>query len=575
MTTSTTTSTGASTSSQINTAGSSTYVTGTASGLDTQALIDAAVAQYAQPADALDAKITANKTKIAAYQQLQSLISALSTSMSKLAAPAFSTVASGATDFQAKSVGVTASDASTAANYLTASAAGDAVAASYTLSVDQLAASEAVASNGFSRSDALGYAGVFSLGEEGASAAQITVTADMSLSDVAAAVNDVSASSGVSASLVKASDGGYRLVLTANDSNRAIAATTVSGDDVLAGLGVTDSSGGFANELQKAQPALVTIAGQQIASDTNEVSDAISGLTLSLTNATPAGVSLTLAVKPDTSAATADIGDFVSAYNSLRAYVSANQQVGAGGAVDSSTAPLFADSLMTGASQMLNMLLSTPSASATGGYGALADLGFAFDSSNNLVQSDSAALDSALSGGLAQVASMFQSTFTPSNDALKLLANASTGGFDFTLDVTVDANGDPTGASVGGDASAFTIQGARIVGASDGPYAGLSFAFHASADASIQVSIKPGLANQIVNFAAMYGGATGFIQQQIGALAAQDDSWAAQASDIRSKASDYQTTLINKYARMEQEVSAAQLVQAQIKAILDGQSSSS
>jgi flagellar hook-associated protein 2 len=571
--TSTTSSSTSTTTGQVNTSGSTSYVTGTASGLDTESLITAAVAKYAERADSLDAKVTANKTKIAAYQQLQTLINALSTSMSKLASQAYSTVSGGATDFQTKTVSLTASDSSTASNYLTATASSDAVASSYALTIDQLAKSQTVASSGFSQSDALGYAGVISLGAADGTAQDVTVTADMSLSDIASAVNNVSSTTGVSASLVKNSDGNYRLVLSADDTNQAITATAVSGDDVLNSFGLTDSSGAFANELQAAQPALVTIDGAQVSSDTNEVSDAVSGLTLSLTNTTPTNTSLTLAVKADTSAVTTDIGNFITAYNSLRSYVSQNQTVGSDGTVDSSTAPLFADSLLTGASQMLDSLIATASASATGSYGSLADLGVTLDSSNNL-QSDATTLATALSGGLSQVASMFQSSFTTSDSALKLLANSSTGSFDFTLDVTVDANGDPTAASVNGDASAFTVQGARIVGASDGPYAGLSFALHTTADSSIQVSIKPGLANQIVNFAAMYGGASGFLQQQIATLTSQDDTWTSQSSQIRSDATSYQTSLINKYATMEQEVSAAQLVQAQIKAILYGNTTS-
>jgi flagellar hook-associated protein 2 len=571
--TTTTTSTGATTTSQVNTLGSTSYVTGTASGLDTQSLINAALAQRTAPADTLDAQVTANKTKIAAYQQLQSLINGLSTSMSKLASQAFSTVSSGATDFQAKTVSLTASDASTASSYISATASSAAVAASYSLTVDQLATSEAVASNAFPQSSALGFTGVFSLGEAGATAQSISVTAGMTLSDVAAAINAVSSNSGVSASLVKDSSGNFRLVLSAADTNKAITAQTVSGDNVLNELGATDSTGAFANVLQAAQPALVTIAGSQISSDTNEISDAISGVSLSLSKTTPAGTTLTLAVAPDTSAVESDVSAFITAYNSLRSFVSANQQVGANGVVDSSTAPLFADSLLAGASQMLNGLLSTPSASATGTYQTLADLGITLDSNNNLVQSDTSALDAALKSHPAQVAAMFQSSFTPSDNGLKLLQNSSTGAFDFTLDVAYDASGTPTSVSVGGDSSVFTMQGTRIVGVAGGPYQGLSFSLAGTTSQSIHVTIQPGLANQLVNFASMYGGTSGFISQQISALTSQDSAWSAQSAQIRSDAADYQTQLINKYATMEQEVAAAQLVQAQIKAILLGQQS--
>ncbi|MDB5444956.1 MAG: flagellar hook protein [Phenylobacterium sp.] len=573
MTTTTSTATAtsaATTTSKVNTSGSSAYLTGTASGLDTQSLITAAVAQKTAPADQLDAQVTANKTKIAAYQQLQTLISGLSTSMSQLASSAFSSVATTASAFDQKTVSLTASDSSTASSYLAASAEGTAAAASYTLQVDQLAAGEKVASAAKDQTTPLGLSGSFTLSEASGTASTITVTADMTLQDLASAINAVASASGVSASTVKDSSGGFRLVLSGNDTNQAISATAASGDDVLQSLGLTGSDGAFVTVLQAAQPALVTIDGAQISNDTNDVTDAVSGLSLSLLKTTPTGVSLTLGVTADYSAVKTAITDFITAYNSLRSFVATNQQVGADGSV-SSSAPLFADSLLRNASQSVGQLLSTVSPSATGGYGTLGDLGITLDANNNLVLSNETTLDNALLSNLGQVSAMFQSSFTPSDSALKLLQNTSSSSFDFTLDVTADASGAITGASVGGDSSGFTVSGSRIVGVKGGPYDGLSFALAASGDTSIHVAISPGFANQVTSFAALFGDTTsGLIQQQITALTAQDDSWTTQSDKIRSDADAYQTTLVNKYASMEQEVSAAQLVQAQIQALLNG-----
>lgn len=574
--TTTTTSTGASSSSAVNSLGSTTYLTGTASGLDTQSLIQAAVAQKTAPADTLDAKVTANKTKIAAYQQLQTLVNTLSTSMSKLASPAYSSVGSTASAFDNKSVTLTASDGSTAGSYVAASADATAAAASYKLQVTQLAASEKVASSAMEQTTALNYTGSFTLQEGSGPAATINVTPDMTLANLASAINAASATSGVSASIIKDSSSGYHLVLSGNDTNQQITAAAASGDDMLVGLGLVGSDGSFSDVLQAAQPAILTLDGSQITSDTNNVTDAVSGIDMSLLNTTPAGTTVTLAVQPDYSGVKTDITDFITAYNALRDYITANQAVGADGTVDTSKAPLFADSLLRSVSQQLGGLVSTPSASATGVYSTLADLGVTVDSNNDLQLSNENTLDNALLSNLSQVASMFQSTFTPSDSALKLLQNTSLSSFNFTLDVTADADGTITGASVNGDANAFTVSGNRLVGAQGTVYAGLSFALVTSGDTSIQVNIQPGLANQLTNFASEFGDAgSGLIEQQIDALNTQDTAWSAQSAQIRSDASGYETSLINKYSNMEQEVSAAQLVQAQIKAILDGASNNS
>lgn len=570
----TTTSTGSSTTSTVNTSGSSTYVTGAASGLDTQSLIDAAVAQKAAPADVLDAKVTANKTKIAAYQQLQSLVSGLSTSMSQLAAPTFSALGVTSSAFQSKAVTLTSSDATSAAGYLAASADSAAASATYRLQVTQLAAAQKVASSAMDQTAALNLAGSFTLQEGAGAAATITVDADMTLQDLAAAINDASATSGVGASIIKDSDSGYRLVLSANDTNQQITAAAVSGDDLLGGLGLTDSSGAFVDVLQAAQPAILTLDGAQITNDTNNVTDAVSGVSLSLLNTTPAGTSVTLSVGADYSAVKTAITDFITAYNSLRDFITANQQVGSDGTVSASAA-LFADSLLRSASQTVGSLVSTPSASATGDYATLANLGVTVDSANKLELSDETALDNALLSNLSQVASMFQTRFTASDSALKLMQNTSQASFDFALDVTVAADGSLTSASVGGDANAFTVSGNRIVGVAGSIYEGLSFALVASGDSSIQVKISPGLANQLTNFASQFADAgTGLIEQQIDALTSQDQDWSTRSDQIRSDADDYRASLIAKYANMEQEVSAAQLVQDQIKAILAGAANS-
>ncbi|MDB5467546.1 MAG: flagellar hook protein [Phenylobacterium sp.] len=551
----------------VNTSGSTSYLTGTASGLDTASLIKAAVAQKTAPADTLDAKVTANTTKITAYQSLQSLITGLSTSMSKLASTTYSSVSTATNAFQAKSVSVTASN-SAAGPDIAVSAGSTAAAATYTVTVDQLAAAQKVASSAMASTTALGQTGAFTLNDAAGAAQTINVTADMTLSDVASAINAVSAQSGVSASLIQVGTGSYKLVLSGNDTNQPITTNAASGGDVLASLGVTDGSGGFVNTLQAAQPALVTIDGSQISGDTNNLTDAVSGLSFSLLKTTAAGQSNNMTVSPDYSSVKTAITDFITAYNALRTFVTSNQAVGADG-TPASGAVLFADPLLRNASQSLNAIIAGTSASATGAFANLADLGIALDSANQLSLSDQTTLDNALLGSLSQVSTLFQTSFTPSNSALKLLQNTSTSSFHFTLDVTADASGALTGASVNGDSSLFTVSGNLIVGATGGPYAGLSFALVATGDTSISVDIAPGFANQIAAFASQFGDTTtGIVQQQITSLGTQDAAWKTSSDKIRSDATAYQTTLVNKYAAMEQEVSAALLLQTQIKTLL-------
>jgi flagellar hook-associated protein 2 len=574
----TTTTTTASTSatgatSAVNVSGSTTYVTGTASGLDTASIIAAAVAQKTAPADTLDAKVTANTTKIASYQSLQSLITALSTSMSQLATPQDG-VMSSTNAFGDKAVSLTASDGSTATNYVAASATSTAAAATYTISVNQLAAAQKVASTSQSSTDALGLAGSFTLAAGDGAAQTIAVTADMTINDVATAINAASSTSGVSASVIQTATGAATLVLSANDTNQSITATATSGTDILNALGFTDAGGAFANVLQAAQPAIVTVDGAQVTSDTNQLTDSISGISMSLLSTTPPGTTLSMAVNPDYSSVKTAITDFITAYNALRTFVTTNQAMGSDG-TPSSSAVLFADPLLRSASQTLGSIIAGDSPSATGSLTNLADLGITLDDSNNLVLTDETTLDNALLSNLPQVASMFQSSFTTSDSSLMMLQNTSPNAFNFTMDVVGNPDGSIASVSVGGDSSLFTVDGNRIVGAAGSIYDGLSFALVTTGSSSINVDIKPGFANEITSFATQYGDtSSGLIEQQINSLTSLDTSYTTQSDQIRSDADTYQTQLVAKYATMEQEVSASQMVQAQIQAILNSSSSS-
>ena len=568
----TTTQTGATSTSSLNsTSSGQNYLTGTASGLNTQALINAAMQTYLQPATTLQTQVTANQTKIAAYQQLQSLISGLTSSMSKLQSQTFSVLNTAASDFQNMSAAVTASDGSTASNYVSITASQSAVASSYTLQVNQLAEAEKVASSSMSQTTALGYAGSFTLSDASGTAQTINVTSGMKLTDIAAAINNVSAASGVSAAIIKDSSGQFKLVLSANDTNEAITTSAVSGTDVMNAMGFTDSTGAFSHVIQAAQPSIVTVEGQQVTSDSDTITDAVSGLTIQLNNTTPSGTTLNVKVASDPTAVQTDLSNFITAYNSLRSFVNTNQQVNADGSV-SSSAPLFADSLLTGASQMLNSLISSPGAGG-GSIRSLGDIGITLDGNNNLQISDQTKLTNALQKNLSQVQALFQTTYSPSDSGLKLLQNSTSTGFNFTLNVTANANGTLSGASVNGDSSLFTVSGNVISGKAGTPYAGLSFAYHTTAASTdIQVAIQPGLANQITGFASLYADtSTGLIQGTINQLSDQDTTWNTKIAQIQLQAQDYQTQLINKYALMEQQVQAQQLVQEQIKAIMQSQ----
>ena len=560
------------TTSSVSTSGSTSYVTGTVSGLDTDALVEAAVTQKTARADTIDAKVTANKTRITAYLTLQTLLQAVSSSMSDLASSTYSSISTTTNAFDEKQAYLTASDGVDATDILAVSADSDATAASYEITVTQRAKAQKVASASHtSATTALGLDGVMSLAAANGAAVDITVTATMTLNDLSTAINAKTATSGVTATVISTGTGA-RLVLSTSDTNQAISVSTTSGSDVAFGLGLTDATGAFASQLQAAQPSIVTIDQQTITSDSNELTDVVPGLSISLLQGTTSGQTITLDVEANYDDIKTAITGFITAYNALRAFVVTNQTVGSDGTV-ADDAVLFADSILRDAGRQLSALLSGSPASADADVADLADLGVTFNASNQLELSSETTLDDLLLTNLSSVASFFETRFASDNAGLKLMKNATTQSFDFSLDVTA-TDGAITGVSVGGKSGLFTVSGSLISGAKGTIYEGLSFALSPATTGSIAVKVEQGFANKITSLLNGFANATsGTIATQIASLEALDTTLTAKSDDIRADAEDYRARLVAKYAAMETELSAAEILQQQIKAILGASSS--
>jgi len=558
------------TTSAVSTSGSSSYLTGTISGLDTDALIEAAVAQKTARADTLDAKATANTAKISAYQTLQGLLDDITSSMSSLKSTTYSSLStSSANAFDDKTAYLTASDGADATDIVAVSAESDAVAASYEITVSQLAKAMKVASDDQDASAALGASGDFTIGVADGASATIAMTADMTLSDLADAINTQSDTTGVSATLLKVSTGAYRLVLSAADTDVDIQLTDASG--AAAAIGLVDDSGDFANVLQAAQPAIVTIDGVTVTSASNQLTDTLPGLAISLLQVTGADQTVTLDVEADYADIKTAITDFIDAYNALRTFVDTNSTVAADGTV-ADDAVLFADSLLRSVTKQLSATLGGDAGSASDGTTNLAALGVTLNADNQLELSDETTLDNLLLSNLDSLRAFFESRFTTSDSALKPLKNDSSASLSFTLDVTV-ADGAISDVTVGGQSGLFTVSGSRIVGAAGTIYEGLSFALVATQSASIDVSLTQGFADLVTTGLDAYANAsTGLLQGEIERLGDANGALSDKSTAIRDDAESYRTRLIAKYAAMEQELYAAQVLQQQIKAILGSSS---
>ena len=550
------------------TSGSTSYISSISSGLDTDALIDAAVAQKTARADTIDAKVTANKTKISAYQQVQTLVEAVSDAMAALALPAYSSLGS-ENAFDNRAGSLTGAGGATVSG-LAVDVDRDASTGVYSVGVVQLAQAMKIAATPAPSTTALGLTGVMSVGVEGGTAVDINVTATSTLSDLAKAINAQTSKTGVQASLVKLDSTNYQLVLSAVDTNAPILLTPVSGDDVAQFIGLTDTAGDFANVLREAQPAIITVDGATVTRSTNEMTDVVEGVSFSLVSTTTEPITLTITA--DSSAVKTAISDFVTAYNALKQYVLDQSAVATSGGA-ASDAVLFADSLLRSVDQNLKTLINGSSASASSGITRLSDIGITWTSDNLLEISDETTLNDAILSNAKALESFFETDFSASDTGLKLLRNNTSKSLAFTLSIETDGEGAITGVSVDGNASAFTIAGSRLVGAAGSEYEGITFILSPASTGDISVSVQQGFANLLTQAATTYdSSSTSLIQQRIDSIETVDEDLTTRADKIRTDSETYRERLVSKYAAMEAELSSAKLLQAQIEAILGNDS---
>ncbi|EML2065972.1 flagellar filament capping protein FliD [Enterobacter sp. SAT-E-asb] len=212
--------------------------------------------------------------------------------------------------------------------------------------------------------------------QAGADSKPLTVTladSDTSLNGIAKAIN--AANGNVSASVVKADDGDYRLMLTSKttgtDSDMTV---TVAGDDTLNAV-----IGSAALNVQvKSQNAVINVNGIQIVRQSNTITDALPGVTLTLKAPSTADETLTIARSTDDNKKA--ITEWVNAYNSLQSTIAALTKyeppaVGAT-AQSSNNGVLMGDSTIRGVQSDLRALLTNVQ---SGSYAIMAQLGITQD----------------------------------------------------------------------------------------------------------------------------------------------------------------------------------------------------
>ena len=378
--------------------------------LDVQSLVAQLMAVEQRPVDKLNAQVTSYQAKISSWGTISGLVSGFQSAITGLT-----------TNLQGYSA--TPSDTTK----FSASAASNAVAGTYSLNISQLAQAQNLVATGQTSSttaisngaattltfdfgtisggtlSAGTYSGA-SFTSNGSGTRSITIdSTNNTLTGIKDAIN--AANMGVTATIVNDGSGTpYRLALTSNTTglNKSLKISASGGDGTIGNLLAYDPAGvQNLNQSVVAQDAKLTVNGIAISSSTNNVIDAIQGVTLKLNQITTSAATLTVA--RDTNAINTAVTGFISAYNSMASQLTSRAAYG------NATTPggsLAGDGIIRAMQDQLRNIFNTP---VTGGtYSSLAQIGVSFQVDGSL-KLDSTVLNNAINNNFSDVSNLVTS----------------------------------------------------------------------------------------------------------------------------------------------------------------------
>lgn len=398
---------------------------GLASGLDTNAIIQALLGVERIPMQLLEAKKATESEKLDLVGNFKDLVKGLQTAADGLrSSEKFYTY------------GITPSEEGVA----TFTSTGQAIAGSHTLTVNSLAQSDRWAFDGVTDPDtdlasADGEQVDFTV--NGTSYSIAVTAAESSLNEIASSINSL-AGEDVTASVVNvgtSSTPSYQLVLASNETGEDYRLTSINSS--IAGLNIdgTGPSGAgvaqSANNITVGANAVAIIDGLTVEREDNDFNGVIEGVDITVTAADMLN-EISFTVEPDKEAVKEKIQAFVDAYNEVVNFANSqntyNEEDGAGG-------ELFGDSILRSvrssiSSALFNVDTATVMAD-TEGFSTLSLVGIK-TSNDGTLSIDDTVFDEKFSANLDALADLFIDTDGFDN------GGAAEGTPEFYIDTTAD-----------------------------------------------------------------------------------------------------------------------------------------
>jgi flagellar hook-associated protein 2 len=371
---------------------------GLASGLDTNAIIEAMLGVERAKIYALEARKDENQKRISLFGTLEGLVKTLQEKAEAL---------SGSDSLLGFSV--SSSDESVASFTIT----GSAPAGAHTLQVDSLASADRYAFDGVTDPDADMGAGTLSFDYDGTS---YSFNGGVSLNALAAQIN-TDADGEVRASVVNAgtsANPSYQLVLAGEDTGESY---TI--DNLV--VSIFDISANPPTRISSASNAQVVVDGLTVVRESNIFSDVVPGISFTAQAVTSGAISFDVSL--DSDATKENLNEFIDAYNAVVGFIndqsSYDEEEGVGGL-------LFGDSALRSIRQQLHSAIYSQSLTTVmndpDGYSTLGLVGVD-------LQSD---------GTLQLDESKFDDKLLANPDALEEFFSDSTNGILVALDEVID-----------------------------------------------------------------------------------------------------------------------------------------
>lgn len=394
--------------------------------MDIKALAQSLVDVERQPREAaINKKIDKANARISGYSALRYGLDQLKTAFSAL---------NNKTDFNS----VTLSNNKT--SYFTATADSNATAGNHTVSVSALASPQrsqsSIGAGSTVITDSSTSLGLSSstnlyLTVNGGTATTIDLSSDDSLDGIAESIN--SANLGITANVVYIDDTtGYQLVVT-GESGTDNAFTLTSDETSILDFGVISG--------QQATDAVLTVDGLTLTRSSNQIDDAIPGVTLSLLATTDSAGKLGLS--RDVSQVKTNVQALVTAYNDLMSIM--KDAADPKSKVDLYGATLVGDSVVNTIKAQVRSMFVDNSSSPSGDLTALRDLGITIQS-NGEMKLEASTLDTALTESFSDVVTLLSNNIANGTYVTSATTAGIAGDSIVTLTSLLDSsNGDKSG----------------------------------------------------------------------------------------------------------------------------------